>query len=270
MATTPFDHIRLGLYETRPILPVRVLTPGTYTIPLFIEGNSLLSSIYVRSVSAGGSVKVNYYDFGPGNNDLPGERYELQGHLLIDASDVTDRILVTKVHNKPHAEMIVTGTVEFGIYVTVVASFASDLETNLKLQGQLADILKDKGLPSVGYDSGDGKYYFLPLDNGAVKVTGTVSAIAGGKALPASRVVELALANTEYSIAFVTNVKKFSVYTNSNAVLKCSWQSGESDTEFFPVSGGAIYTEENLIAANLTLYLQSNKPSTSVHVIEWS
>lgn len=265
-----FDYIRLGLYESKPVLPIRQLTAGTYVIPLFTEGNSLLSSVYVRSISGGGSVKVNYFDFGPGNNDLPGERYDLTSHQLITTADTTDRILVTKLHNKPHIEMIVTGTVEFGIYVTVVASFASDLESNLKLHAQLADLLKDKGLPSMGYDSGDGKFYFLPLDNGALKITGSVSAIAGGKTNPKNTIKTLTSINTEYSHVFQSNVKEFTIFHEESCIIKYSWQSTESGTVYFPLRPHQIYNEKSIIASNLTIYMQSPKANTNVFIIEWT
>jgi hypothetical protein len=270
MPTTTFDFIRLGLYESKPILPIKTLAAGTYIIPMFTEGNSLLSSVYVRSISGGGSVKVNYYDFGPGNNDLPGERYDLSSHNLITTADTTDRILVTKLHNKPHIEIIVTGTVEMGIYLTVVASFASDLDTNMKLHEQLADLFKDKGLPAMGYDSSDGKFYFLPMDNGAVKITGSVSAIAGGKANPKNWIKTLAVANTEESIVFQSNVKEFTIFHDTACVVQYSWQSTESGSVYFPLRPHQPYNEKSIIASNLTLYLQSPKANTRVYIIEWT
>lgn len=270
MPTVTFDFIRLGLYESKPVLAIKQLTAGTYVIPMFVEGNSILSSVYVKSISGGGSVKVNYYDFGPGNNDLPGERYDLSSHNLISTSDYTDRILVTKIHNKPHIEIIITGTVELGIYITVVAAFASDLETNLKLHGQITDLAKDKGLPSVGYDPGDGKFYFLPISNGAVKITGSVSAIAGGKTNPKNSIKTLVNANTEYSHVFQTNVKEFTIFHEDSCIVKYSWQATESGTVYFPLRPKQPYNEKSIIASNLIIYLQSPKANTSVFIIEWT
>jgi hypothetical protein len=262
------DHIRIGLYETRPVLPIQSLAAGTYVIPLFTEGNSLLSSVYVRSVS--GSVKVNYYDFGPGNNDLPGERYDLNGHALITTSDITDRILITKLHNKPHIEIIVTGTAELGIYLTVISQFASDLDNSLKLHATIADLLQNRGLPAMGYDPGDGKLYFLPLSNGAVKITGTVSAIAGGKTNPKNSIKTLAVANVEESFSFQANTKEFTLFHTDPCILQYSWQSSQSGTVFFPLRPHQIYNEKNIIAQNITLYLQSPRANTNVFIIEWS
>ncbi len=269
MTITNLNLIRLGLYESKPVLPIQALSAGTYVIPMFTEGNSLLSSVYVKTVSVGGSVKVNYYDFGPGNYDLPGERYDLSSHNLLTTADTTDRILVTKLHNKPHIELIVTGTVEFGIYITVVASFASDLDTNMKLHAQLADLAKDKGLPAVGYNSVDGKFYFLPIENGAVKITGSVSAIAGGKTSPKNWVKTLVAANTEYSIVFQTNTKEFTIFHDEACIVKYSWQSTESGAVYFPLRPHQPYNEKSIIASNLTLYLQSPKANTSIYIIEW-
>lgn len=170
--------IRLALYESKDIVPVQTLAPDTYTFPLQPEGNSLLSSLFLKSADPGATVKVNFWDFGPGDGDQPGERVDLQSHQLFTDADfpATDRIIVTAMHNKPRVEVIVTGgSVEVGVYVTVVATFASDLDANLKKQAELADLVKDKGLVTMGYDATLGRFYFIPLENGAVKVGGTVT-----------------------------------------------------------------------------------------------
>lgn len=154
--------VRLALYESKAIVPVQTFAPGTYQIPMQVEGNSLLSTVYVKAVDAGASVKANYWDFGPGNGNLTGERVDLQSHQSIAVGGVTDRLIVTGMHNKPRLELVVTGgSVEVGVYLSVVATFASDLDQNLKLDAQLANLVHDKGLPPVTYDAENGRFYFL-------------------------------------------------------------------------------------------------------------
>ena len=169
------DITRLALYESRAIVPIQTLTAGTHTFPMHTEGNSLLSTVYVKTIT--GSVDVKYWDFGPGGAENLGERVDLQFHDPITVADTSSRIIVTALHNKPRLEIIVTGgPVEVGVYVTVVSTFASDLDTHLKKHLQDADLLKDKGVVAVGYDAVLDKFFFLPIEGGAVKVTGTVIA----------------------------------------------------------------------------------------------
>jgi hypothetical protein len=79
------------------------------------------------------------------------------------------------MHNKPRLEIIVTGApVELGVYITVVATFASDLDASLKFDGQTAFLLKDKGLVTMCYDEDSGKFNFLRCKDGALAVTATV------------------------------------------------------------------------------------------------
>jgi hypothetical protein len=164
--------IRLGLYETKAIVPMATFTPDTYTQRLLTEGNSILSSLFVESMDMGASVQVNYWDYGAGSES--GERFNLTSHNFITAPTIPtpDRILVTKLHNKPVVEIIVTGgNVRLGIYITVVASFASDLDSALKKDAQVADLLNDKGMPAITYDPNQGKFYMLRSEQGVIPVS---------------------------------------------------------------------------------------------------
>ena len=117
--------INLDQYDTRELMPLEVRGAGVYTALMMIRGNSLLSSVYVKSITPGATLKVNYFDTTTGTVDLF-ERYELNGHALITdtGSGETYRELVTRIHNKPQAEVIVTGgSVEFGVYISVVSDF---------------------------------------------------------------------------------------------------------------------------------------------------
>lgn len=147
-------------------MPLSDFAPGTYTQRLLTEGNSLLSSLFVEQIDLGATVQVNYYDYGVGTE--VGERYNLASHNIVNASATSpDRLLVTKLHNKPVIEIIVTGgNARLGVYLTVVASFASDLDSALKKDGQIADLLNDKGIPVVTYDPVTGKFYMLRSDGG--------------------------------------------------------------------------------------------------------
>lgn len=174
MAQTP-TSVFLAEFETKALLDLAVRAPNTYTIKMMIRGNSLLSSVFVKSITAGATLQVNYFDSTTGNEDI--ERYDLQQHLLINdtMAGETFRIIVPRIHNKPHMEAIVTGgTVEFGVYVSVVSDFAVDLgQAVLHLQDAIIE--QDKGLPVAGYDADLDKFFFLPIKEGKVVTTSEIT-----------------------------------------------------------------------------------------------
>lgn len=148
MASIP-TTVSLDQYQTNTLLELKTRGAGTYATKMSIQGNSILSSIFVKSMAAGASVKVNYYDTTSGT-ELLGERYDLTGHDLLSGvtSPTTNRVTVTKIHNKPIVEVIVTGgDVEFGLYVTVVSSFATDLDDSLIRDGDTFYPLDSRAIP---------------------------------------------------------------------------------------------------------------------------
>lgn len=206
--------IRLALYETSAVVPVQVFAPATHTIKLHAEGNSLLSTVYVKSLDPGASVLVKYWDFGPGEGENPGERIELAEHALINTANTSDRLTVSALHNKPRIEIIVAGgNAEVGVYVSVVSTFASDLDSALKKHLQNANLLTDKGLVGMGYDATSGKFYFLPIEGGALKVTGDMSIEeAGEKFAIESTSGQVASANSQINITAIETVPSGKVW----------------------------------------------------------
>lgn len=167
--------VHLKEFQTLELLEKSIRSPDTYIIPMNIAGNSLLSSVYVKSMDVGASIKVNYWDYTTGEKDS--ERYELQAHDLITPSFLapivgyTDRITVTRIHNKPLAEVIVSGgNVEFGVFITVVSAFASDLDSALLKEAELADFTRNQGLPPMTYELSDLAFHFLRSLNGRLLV----------------------------------------------------------------------------------------------------
>ena len=121
--------INLDQFETSELLEFSSRSDGTYKAQMMIRGNSILSSVFVKSISPGATLKVNYFDTTSGTEQLS-ERFDLNSHALITDADAgeTFRIVVSRIHNKPIIEAVVTGgTVEFGVYVTVVSDFPSEL-----------------------------------------------------------------------------------------------------------------------------------------------
>lgn len=171
---------RLALYETKAVVPVQDFAPGVYTYPLHTMGNSLLSTLWVKT-AGGATVTIKYWDFGPGGAEFPGERVDLKTHATISTDDTTDRIIVTSLHDKPRIEITVTGgTATFGVYVTVVATFASDLDANLKFDQEDANLSQDRGLVISGYNPEDNKFYFLRVNkNGSISYNESIPETEG-------------------------------------------------------------------------------------------
>ena len=58
--------IRLTTAQTRDLLPLETRAAGTYLVDLLIEGNSLLSTVFVKSIT--GTVQVNYHESTTGRD----------------------------------------------------------------------------------------------------------------------------------------------------------------------------------------------------------
>ena len=179
--------IRLNEFDTYALLPLESRVAGTYIKTLVIVGNSLLSTVFVKSIA--GSVKVNYYEYTTGRDDS--ERKELPSHLLITAPNTANpsKITTTPFHNTVVLEVIVTGTAEFSVYTTVVASFATDLDAALQLDGQIAVLTEDKGMPFMCYDPDAGKFFFIRCVDGVIPTSSSEAGdpfFADGLHLPTS------------------------------------------------------------------------------------
>jgi hypothetical protein len=155
-ATTVF----LGEFETKTLLELETRGPGTYNVKMMVRCNSLLSSVFIKT-NAGATVQANYFDTTSGDEATP-ERYDLQSHDPLSTPGVTNRILVTKIHNKPQLELIVTGgTVEFGVYVTAVSTSASDIDSALIRDGDTFFQTSNKAIPIACLDEATGKLEFI-------------------------------------------------------------------------------------------------------------
>ena len=260
----------LGEFETKTALELETRPPGTYYIQVMVRCNSLLSSVFVKACAGGATVKANYYDTTTGDSTTP-ERYDLNSHVLLGTADVgdTNRILVTKIHNKPILEVVVTGgAVEFGVYITAVTETASDLDASLKLHLQDADISEDKGLVVAGYDAVLDKFFLLPIEGGAVKVVGTLSLAELVSAKAQS--VTVAVANTEQSHVFPAGTRKFLLKGRSPGKILVSHAAGDIALgAYVTVYPGAFYVSEQFAASAKTVYFQSPMAGLVIELESW-
>ena len=164
-------------FESYRVLEIEARSAGTtYPGESHIQGNSVLSSVFVKSIDPGMTLKVNYFDTTAGSFETDNERYDLASHDLIDDSitvPYTQRLTVTRIHNKPQIEVIITGagTVTFGLYFTVVSSFATDLDDALIREGDTFVPTDSRAVPMACLDEDAGTLHFLRCEGGALSVS---------------------------------------------------------------------------------------------------
>ena len=159
---------RIKEFDTVTPLPLETRGPGTYEVKFLVEGNSILSTIFVSGMDPGTTVSASYWDSTTGSD--VGEEFPLVDHRPLTAPG-HDRLTVTRIHNKPNLRVTVTGgNARFGVYVTVVASFASDLDSALQFEGELVNILRDKGMPITAYEETTDTWSFLRTKDGRLQI----------------------------------------------------------------------------------------------------
>lgn len=166
--------LRVG--ESNKIFPVLAYAPGVYLVPVQPNNNALLSSFLVKAVSPGASAVVNYWQTTSENESF--ERTDISSHLPVAAAQTSaDQILVTKIHNKVWAELVITGgAVTCGVYGTAVGYSAFDFEGDFRKEGETANLSTDLGLPIMGVDE-NGDYVFPRFQDNKLVVLAEISEI---------------------------------------------------------------------------------------------
>jgi hypothetical protein len=265
MAEIPF---RIGLYEAKTVVPIDIFPAGTYEFWIGQPaGNSLLSTVFVQELDPGASVKINYFDSGPGGGQGPGERIDLEGHTLVTTAPKSERRIITRISNKPKIEIIVTGgEAVLGVHIAVVTDFPQ--EPALK-DGDTADLGVNKGAPIMVLGS-DNKWYAWRGDNGIgqVEIVGSVVANTDPFSSVVQTILPLPVANVAATFNAVAGTKAIWLKTaNPNTELKIKWGSNTNSTTVY---SGAEYSKMNLDPAiNWQLEIQSNKANTSVEIETW-
>jgi len=256
--------INLDTFQTQTLIPLENRPADTYERKMLIEGNSILSSLFIESMDPGASIKVNYWDTSAGSDAT--ERYELNGHNLVSTgAPITDRVLVTKIHNKPNVEVIVSGgSVKFGIYVTVVTDFASDIDSALVLDATAFQALIDKGMVVAGLDRTNDVLRFLSVD-----ANGNLQFAFEGVGTPTVANVTMASANTEYSYTFPDNTKRYTIQNRKNGLVKFCFTTGETGTKYISLFPGQVHDELNITKDSLTIYFESPLPNQLLELLSW-
>ncbi len=164
------NTIKLLQFESRDIFPLSTKSTGIYEQRLSVQGNGLLSTLYIETVGAGASILVEYFDRTTGIDS--GESLAIASHSLLSATG-SSKISVTGFHDKPIVRVTIAGgSVRFGVYATV--KNLSELDANMATQDQEANLTQAKGLLIGGYDSVENKFQYLPIQDNSVRVSGGV------------------------------------------------------------------------------------------------
>lgn len=256
--------LNLDQYETRELLALESRASSLYTAKMMIRGNSLLSSVFVKSITAGATLKINYYDTTTGTDSSP-ERFDLNSHNLITAADVgkTFRILVTRIHNKPQVEAIVTGgTVEFGVYISVVSDFPVDIRGAI-LDEQLANLPLDGGLPVSVYNPDDGKFYLLRGSDAGLFIAPSVST-------PLNHTLTVIAANIEQSFTFPAGTRRFLLRPRGNSKIKLAHVVTQSSTNYLTIFAGQVYQSPEFYPQAKSIYFQSPTAGAVIEAESWT
>lgn len=167
MSIVHLPLVQIKEFQTQELFPLREVSPGTYHVPLQIEGNSVLSSLLVTAVDTGATITVNYFQTTTGEENE--ERSPLVSHTTKFAgSNAADTIIVARVHLKPVVEIVISGgNVTFGLMVTMVSAFASDIESCL-FKDQYSVVGGERGIPMMTIDDDTGKMLFLRTKGGKI------------------------------------------------------------------------------------------------------
>ena len=162
--------------ETTEIVALGTYDPGVYYLDFHTQGNSLLSTLYVSQAN-GGSVLIEYFDYSTGRAE--GQLYPLQFHDLVSTDITTNKLTVTRLNNKPVAKITVSGAaVRFSLTVTVVSSFASDLDAALIKDGESFEQPLDQGLPVAAVDESTNVLRFLRTNSlGELLIAGNLTTV---------------------------------------------------------------------------------------------
>jgi hypothetical protein len=81
--------------------------------------------------------------------------------------------------------------------------------------------------------------------------------------------VSVLLSATEYSQALSPSTKKFMIRVRGNSKLQLAFVATDSSTNFITIPQGVSYSEDGLSFSG-TLFFQTEKPTQTVEILEWT
>lgn len=178
----PGTPAQLRLFESTDLFEFGDRGPDVYLLDLMTQGNSLLSTLFIKTIDPGATITVEYFDRGAGRDQ--GEAFLVATHGPFVAADIplsppylSNKQIVTRCHDKPFVRLTISGgNVACGLYITVVNDFP--FNANVR-DAQDASLETDGGLPISVYDPTEGKFYFLRGDHGLLNFNATITEPAG-------------------------------------------------------------------------------------------
>jgi hypothetical protein len=120
---------KLRVNETVAIYDLAPRGPGTYVLPLWAEGNALVSTLFVEALDPGASISVTFDDQGMSDN--PADSVALGGHETITTPLKASKTAITRFHSRPTIKTIVTGgRVTWGQWLTLKTEYVPITATN--------------------------------------------------------------------------------------------------------------------------------------------
>lgn len=136
---------------------------------------------------------------------------------------------------------------------------------NADLEVQLTD--KESAPGENDYDIvriGNGQYELAILPDGSIKV------VFAGVSTPLIQNIPIAAANTQYSVSLPASTRRFHFKNRGLGKLQVSFITGQTNTNFFTLHAGAVYSEENVsLSSTLTLFFQSSLAGQTVELLRW-
>ena len=121
--------VELSQYGTLELIKYGQYQPSITKVVLRIQGNSILSTIFVSSLDAGASLTIQYYE------ERQGVRHNLQSHSVTEAG--TNTVVVGPHLETPFAEVTVAdGMVEYTAIVTARTDQPFEMTTYASITGE--------------------------------------------------------------------------------------------------------------------------------------
>ena len=100
------------------LFPLSIKSDVSYKLKIDIKKtNTIVSNLYVKSGT--GTIDVKYYNFTTDGDNS--EKQQICSHGIVDATTgPINNIKIAALANKPYAEIIITGTVEFSLFVNAL------------------------------------------------------------------------------------------------------------------------------------------------------
>ena len=157
---------RLKPSENYSLLTLETYAPGDYVAPFLVDGSTVVSNIFIQEIAPGASVEISYWDY---TYTGVSTEYQLASHLPLTLIG-NNRIPVNLIRNSPEVRVkVIGGDIKFSVNVVVLQSFVSEVDANLRNDGDLW-VAADMGQPVMGLDRVTGQYRYVNVNNGAMLV----------------------------------------------------------------------------------------------------